>query len=91
MTKDLTEKFIRYLKGMTGNRHLPVCLLRLLDHSDSPPGDDEEVDRGLGGNIPEGNTLVILVEELSGDGAIQDLVEDGSLTVLRELSSALSD
>ena len=71
--------------------NLPVCLLCLLDHGDSPPGNDEEVDRGLGGNILEGDTLVILVEELRGDGAIQDLVKDCSLTVLRELSSALSD
>ena len=71
--------------------NLPVCLLRLLDHGDSPPGNDEEVDRGLGSHIPEGNALVILVEELSGDGAIQDLVEDGSRTFLGELSCGLND
>ena len=75
---------------MTQKLNLPVCLLRLLDHGDSPPGYDEEVDRGLGSHISEGNALVILVEELSWDGAIQDLVEDSSRTVLRELSSALS-
>ena len=71
--------------------NLPVCLLRLLDHGDSPPGNDEEVDRGLGSHIHKGNALVILVEELSGDGAIQDLVEDGSRTVLGELSCGLND
>ena len=54
---------------------LPVCLLRLLDHGDSPPGNDEEVDRGLGSHIHKGNALVILVEELCWDGTIQDLVK----------------
>ena len=71
--------------------NLPVCLLRLLDHGDSPPGNDEEVDRGLGSHIPEGNALVILVEKLGRDGAIEDLVEDGTRTVLGELSCGLSD
>ena len=71
--------------------NLPVCLLRLLDHGDSPPGNDEEVDRGLGSHIPEGNALIILVEKLGRDGVIEDLVEDGSRTVLGELSCGLSD
>ena len=56
-------------------QQVPVWGLDLLYHADPPPGDDEEVDRSLGGNIFEGNTLVILVEELCWDGTIQDLVK----------------
>ena len=49
--------------------------MNLLYHADPPPGDDEEVDRSLGGNIFEGNTLVILMEELCWDRTIQNLVK----------------
>ena len=56
-------------------RLLPVWRLNLLYHADPPPGDDEKVDRSLGGNIFEGNTLVILVEELCRDRTIQNLVK----------------
>ena len=49
------------------------------------------MDRSLGGDILEGDTLVILVEELSRDGAVQDLVKDGSFVVLTEMSRNLAD
>ena len=41
-------------------QQLSVTILRLLDHGDPLPGDDQEVDRSLGRNVIEGNTLVIL-------------------------------
>ena len=63
----------------------------LLDHADPSPGYHEKVDRSLGGDILEGDTLVILVEELSRDGAVQDLVKDGSFVVLTEMSRNLAD
>ena len=49
------------------------------------------MDRSLGGDILEGDTLFILVEELSRDGAVQDLVKDGSFVVLTEMSRNLAD
>ena len=49
------------------------------------------MDRSLGGDILECDTLVILVEELSRDGAVQDLVKDGSFVVLTEMSRNLAD
>ena len=56
-------------------RLLPVWRLNLLYHADPPPGDDEKVYRSLGGDIFEGNTLVILVEELCWDRTIQNPVK----------------
>ena len=49
--------------------------LDLLNHTDTSSGDDEKVDRSLGWNIFEGNTLVVLVEELCWDRTIQNLVK----------------
>ena len=56
-------------------QQISVRGLDLLYHTDTSPGDDEEVDRSLRGNIFEGNTLVILVEEVCWDRTIQDLVK----------------
>ena len=57
------------------SQQVSVRGLDLLDHADPSPGDHEKVDRSLGGNIFEGNTLVILVEELCRDRTIQNLVK----------------
>ena len=54
----------------------PVRWLDLLDHADPPPGDDEEVDRSLRGDVFESYAVLVLVEELGRNGAVQDLVED---------------
>merc|ERR1719410_2440997 len=54
---------------------------RLLDHSYSSPGDDKEVNRSLRSHVLESNTLVILVEELSRNASIQDLVKYRSIGV----------
>ena len=49
----------------------------LLYHADPPPGDHEEVDGGLGRDVFEGDTLVVLVKELRWNTAVKNLVENG--------------
>ncbi len=41
------------------------------------PGNEQKVDRGLGVDITETQALIVLVNDLTGDLAIGDLLEDG--------------
>ena len=78
MAQQIPVKIINKNAFLSVIKLLPVWWLDLLYHADPSPGDDEEVDWSLGGNIFEGNTLVVLVEELCWDGSVKNLVKYSS-------------
>ena len=77
MAQQLTSRICWTRLSSQQEYGVPVLIFRLLYHGDPHPGNDKEVNRGLWSNITECHTLLILVEELGRDGAIQDLVKDG--------------
>jgi len=56
-----------------------VRRIGLPDTHDQFPGDEEEMHGGLRGDVAEAETEVVLVDDISRDFTIGDLLEDGFL------------
>ena len=55
------------------------CIVRLrgADAGNDPLGNDENMNRRLGTDVPEGEALIILVDDVRGDLAGDDFFEQG--------------
>ena len=54
-----------------------IVLSGIRQHGDRLFGDDEDMDRGLGIDVPEGQTQVIFINDIGGDFAFDYLAEQG--------------